>query len=80
MKSVSVTLRVPADVKSRVEEIALDMGISQSAVWKILIANHLRPALRRSAPPAGLLPTSQAEPAPRPPVPDNEPRRLHVQG
>ncbi len=40
-----ITIRVPRDLKERVATIARELRISQSAVWKILIAKQIRGSL-----------------------------------
>ena len=39
----TVTIRVPRELKERIDTIAHDLCISQSAVWKILISHYFRP-------------------------------------
>lgn len=46
-RDVAVTLRIAPELRQRVQQIADEHGVSQSAVWKILIARHVRPALSR---------------------------------
>lgn len=41
---VTVTIRVPRELKTSIQAISSELGISQSAVWKILLMRSLRPA------------------------------------
>jgi hypothetical protein len=44
-REVPVTLRVPADLKERIDVLATEVGISSSAVWKILLHRSIKPIL-----------------------------------
>lgn len=44
-REVPVTVRVPAELKERVDLLASEVGISSSAVWKILLHRSIRPIL-----------------------------------
>lgn len=46
-REVPVTIRVPQEMKTEIEAVAKRLGISQSAVWKILVYRNLRPGLER---------------------------------
>lgn len=46
---VTVTIRVPRDLKTSVQAISSELGISQSAVWKILLMRSLKPAAEGGA-------------------------------
>lgn len=58
---VPVTIRIGADVHDRIQAIAREHGISQNAVWKILITQHVRPALTGQLLPPSAIPASPAD-------------------
>lgn len=48
-REVPVTVRVPAELKERVDNLATEVGISSSAVWKILLHRSVKPLLQGEA-------------------------------
>lgn len=46
---VTVTIRVPRELKSSVQAVSDELGISQSAVWKILLMRSLKPMAEGAA-------------------------------
>lgn len=44
-REVPITVRVPADLKDRVDVLASEIGISSSAVWKILLHRSVKPLI-----------------------------------
>jgi predicted transcriptional regulator len=44
-REVPVTVRVPAELKDRVDVLASEVGISSSAVWKILLHRSIKPLM-----------------------------------